>query len=90
VGQYVDALKTRIINALAIRGLCGTGCEDDGATVLDNLWLLRAADASSPNLSTCRGKETPEDVPVRVSMLLNNYRRTVVLQYMLVTLKCSQ
>jgi hypothetical protein len=29
VGQFVDALKTSIMNALAIRGLYGTNCEDD-------------------------------------------------------------
>jgi hypothetical protein len=33
----VDAWKTSIINGLAFKGLCGTNCEDDGATVLDNL-----------------------------------------------------
>jgi hypothetical protein len=60
VRQFADALKTSIINALAIRDVCGTNCEDDGATVLDNLQsLLRAPDASSPNPSISRGKETP-------------------------------
>jgi hypothetical protein len=50
VGQFVDALKTSIINGLALRGLCGTNCEDDGATVLDNLEsVLRAPDATSPS-----------------------------------------
>jgi hypothetical protein len=43
VRQFTDAQKTRIINGLAHRGLCGTNCEDDGATLLDNLQsLLRA------------------------------------------------
>jgi hypothetical protein len=60
----VDALKTIIINALGIRDLCGTNCEDDGPTVLHNLQsLLRAPDASSLNPSTSHGKETPDDVP---------------------------
>jgi hypothetical protein len=60
VGQFVDAQKTGIINGLAIIGLCGRNCEDDGATVLDNLQsFLRAPDASSPNPSTSHGKETP-------------------------------
>jgi hypothetical protein len=37
VGQFVDALKTNIISGHAFRGLCGINCEDDGATLLDNL-----------------------------------------------------
>jgi hypothetical protein len=46
VGHSADALKTSIINGLAFRGLCGTNCEDDGATVLDNVQLLlRGPDA---------------------------------------------
>jgi hypothetical protein len=50
VGQFVDALKTSFIKGLALRGLCGTNCEDNGATVLDNLQsVLRAPDASSPS-----------------------------------------
>jgi hypothetical protein len=64
VWQFVDALKTSIINGLAFRGLCGTNCEDDGVTVLYNLQsLLRAPEASSPNPSTSHGKETPGDDP---------------------------
>ncbi|XP_033608842.1 uncharacterized protein LOC117282608 isoform X2 [Cryptotermes secundus] len=48
VGQFVDALKTSIINGLAFRGLGETNCEDDGATLLDNLQLLfRAPEAAS-------------------------------------------
>jgi hypothetical protein len=50
VGQFVDALKTSIINGLTLRGLCGTNCENDGATLLDNLEsVFRAPDASSPS-----------------------------------------
>jgi hypothetical protein len=64
LGQFVDALKTSIINGLAIRGLCGTNCKDDVATGLDNLQsLFRAPNAASSNSSTNRGKETPDDVP---------------------------
>ena len=37
VGQFVDALKTVIINGLAYTGLLDPNCEDDGATLLDNL-----------------------------------------------------
>jgi hypothetical protein len=29
VGQFVDALKTSIINGIAFRGLCETNCKDD-------------------------------------------------------------
>jgi hypothetical protein len=47
-GQFIDALKSSIISGLAFRGLCVTNCEDDGATLLDNLQsLLRAADSDS-------------------------------------------
>jgi hypothetical protein len=57
-------LKTSIIGGLTFRGLRGTNCEDDGATLQDNQnSLLRELDASSPNLSTSHGKETPDDVP---------------------------
>jgi hypothetical protein len=43
--------------------LCGTNCEDDGATLLDNLQsLLREPDTSLSNLSTSHSKET-HDVP---------------------------
>jgi hypothetical protein len=64
VGQFVNALKASIINGLTFRGLCGTNCEDDGATLVDNLQsLLRAPDASSPNSSTSHGKETLDEVP---------------------------
>ena len=37
VGQFVDALKTVIINGLAYRSVFGTNCEDDGASLLDKL-----------------------------------------------------
>jgi hypothetical protein len=64
VGHFVDALKTSIINGPAFRGLCETNCEDDGATLLDNLQsLFRAPDVASRNPSTSRGKETPDTVP---------------------------
>jgi hypothetical protein len=54
LGQFVDALKTTIINAFALRCLFGTGCENGSVSVLDNL----ASGASSPNPSTSHGKET--------------------------------
>jgi hypothetical protein len=57
VGQLVDAL------ASSIALLCGTNCEDDSATLLDNLQSsLREPDTSSPNPTTSLGKET-HDVP---------------------------
>jgi hypothetical protein len=59
VGQFVGAQKTSIVSGLAFRGLCGMNCEDDGATLLDNLQLLLSKpDTYSPNPSTSRGKET--------------------------------
>jgi hypothetical protein len=67
VGQFVDALKANIINGLAFRSLCGANCEDDGATVLDNLQsMFSSPDASSPNSSTSHGKETLDEVPKSV------------------------
>jgi hypothetical protein len=63
VGQFVDALKTSIISGLTFRGLYQANCEDDGASLLDNLQtLLRAPDALSPNPSTSHGKESPDTV----------------------------
>jgi hypothetical protein len=60
IGQFVEAQKTSIISGLTFRGLRGT----DGTALLVNLHsLLRAPDASSPNLSTSHGKETPDDDP---------------------------
>jgi len=49
VGQFVDAPKTVIINGLACRGLLDPHCEDDGATLLDNLHsFLKPSSVSSP------------------------------------------
>ena len=53
VGQFVDALKTVIINGLAYRGLLDPNCEDDGATLLDNPYsFLKPSSISLPSLST--------------------------------------
>ena len=47
VGQFVDAMKTVIINGLAYRSLYGTNCEDDGASLLDKLHsFLKPSSAS--------------------------------------------
>lgn len=63
VGQFVDALKTSIINGLAFRGLRGTNCEEDGVSLLDNLHsLLRGPDASTPDPSTSHTGETHDNV----------------------------
>jgi hypothetical protein len=64
VGQFVFALKTF---------LCGTNCEDDNATLLDN---LQEPDTSSPNPSTSRNRET-RDVPESFHVA-----QDIVLQYM--------
>jgi hypothetical protein len=58
VGQFVDALKTVIINGLAYRSLYGTNCEEHGASLLDKLHtFLKPSNASStsPPTSHCSG-----------------------------------
>jgi len=63
VGQFVDALKTVIINGLAYRGLLDPNCEDDGATLLDNLHsFLKPSSVSSPSQSTSHDRETTDNV----------------------------
>jgi hypothetical protein len=45
--------------ALSMALLRGTNCEEDGATLLDNLQsLLKEPDTPSPNPSTSRSKGT--------------------------------
>ena len=64
VGQFVVALKTVIISGLACRGLLNPNCEDDGATLLDNLHsCLKTSVVSSPSQSTSHDRETTDDVP---------------------------
>jgi len=64
VGQFVDALKTVIINGLAYRSLCGPNCEDDGASLLDKLHsFLKPSDASSTSPSTSHDDEITDSVP---------------------------
>jgi hypothetical protein len=64
--------------------LCGTNCEDDGATILNNLQsLLREHDTSSPNPSTSRGKET-RDVS-KSFHVAQQVQKDIMLQFMLVT-----
>jgi hypothetical protein len=90
VGQYVHALKTSIINGLAFRGLCGSNCEDDGATLLGNLEsLLRAPDAASQNPTTSHGKETHVTVP-DIFHVAQQIQKDSGAADMLVKWKCSQ
>ena len=64
VGQFVDALKTVIINGLAYRCLYGTNCEDDGASLLDKLHsFLNPSNATSTSPSTSHDSETTDSVP---------------------------
>jgi len=63
VGQFVDALKTVIINGLAYRSLYGTNCEDDGASLLDKLHsFLKPSNAISASPSTSHDSETTDTV----------------------------
>lgn len=64
VGQFVDALKTVITNGLTYRGLLDPNCEDDGATLRDNLHsFLKPSSVSSPSQSTSHDRETTAYVP---------------------------
>jgi hypothetical protein len=77
VGQFVDALKSSIINGLAFRGLCGTNCEDDGATLLTyNRCLGHLILLYEIPLQVMAKKHA---MLMRVSMLLSKYRRPYVL-----------
>ena len=62
VGQFVDALKTSIINGLAYTGLHNANWEGNDTELLDNLHsLLKESSASRPNPSTSHGRETLRD-----------------------------
>jgi hypothetical protein len=64
VGQFVDALKTVIINGLTYRSLYGTNCEDDGAPLLDKLYsFLKPSNVSSTSPSTSHDSETTDIFP---------------------------
>ena len=64
VGQFVDALKTVIITGLPYRGLRDRSCEDDGATLLDNLHsFLKPSCVSSSSPSVSHVRETTDDAP---------------------------
>ena len=63
-GQFVDALKTVIINGLAYRSLYGTNREDGGASLLDKLHsFLKPSNASSTSPLTSHDSETTDSVP---------------------------
>ena len=62
VGQFVDALKTSIMNGLACTGLCNANCEGDYTELLDNLHsLLKESGASRPNPLTSHSGGTFHD-----------------------------
>jgi hypothetical protein len=85
VGQFVDALTTSIMNALAIRGLCGTV-----RMMVLLLWITYSPYSGNLMLLHQIPPQVMARKLLRVSMLPSKYRRTWVLQYMLVTWKCSQ
>jgi len=63
-GQFVDALKTVIINGLDYRSLYGTNCEDDGASLLDKLhFFLMPSNALSTSQLTSHDSETADSFP---------------------------
>jgi hypothetical protein len=62
VGQFIDALKTSIINGYAFRSGQISNYEDGGATLLDNLQsLIRASNASAPMPFTSNGIKIHRD-----------------------------
>ena len=62
MGQFVDALKTIIINGLAYTFLCNANCEGDDTELLDDLHsLLKKCSSSRPNPSTSHGSESIHD-----------------------------
>jgi len=68
LGQFVDALKTSIINSLAFRDLRSTNCEDDKTELLDSLQsFLEESDASLPHPSTIYATGTDGAVPIHVA-----------------------
>jgi len=68
VGQFVDALKTSIVNGLAFRDLRNNNCEADKTELLDNLHsFLEESDASVPHPPTNRGTGTDGDVSIHVA-----------------------
>jgi hypothetical protein len=66
VGQFVDALKTSIINGLAFRDLRNPNCEDDKTELLDNSFL-EESDASLPHPSTNHGTGTDGAVSIHIA-----------------------
>jgi hypothetical protein len=58
VGQFVDALKTSIINGFTYADLRNANCEGDDTELLDNLHsFLEGSCASLPNPSMNHGSE---------------------------------
>jgi hypothetical protein len=68
VGQFVEALKSSIINGLAFRALTNPNCEDDKTRLLDNLRsFLEGTDASPPYPSKNHGTGTDDAVAIHVA-----------------------
>jgi len=64
VGQFVVVLKTVFINGLVYRNLYCTNCEDDGASLLDNLHsFLKPSKATSASPLTTHDSETTDSLP---------------------------
>jgi hypothetical protein len=61
VGQFVDALKTSIINGLACTGLHNANCEGNDTELANLHSFLKESHGSSPNPSTSHGRETLHD-----------------------------
>ena len=63
VGLFVDALKT-VVSGLASRSLLNPNCEDDGATLLDNLHsCLKPSVVPSTSQLISHDREITDDVP---------------------------
>jgi hypothetical protein len=68
VGQFVDVLKTSIINVLPFGNMVNTNCEDDKTELWDNLHsCIEESDASLPLPSTNHGTGTDYAVPIYVA-----------------------
>jgi hypothetical protein len=89
VGQFVDALKTSIVNGLPFRGLCETNCEDECATLLDNLQSCLGHLILLYEVLPKAMLREPQMLFLRIFMLLNKYIRTYMLQYITVQMEMS-
>lgn len=68
--SFVGALKNVIFNGCTYKGLDGSPCEDDGASLLDNRHsFLEPTRASSPSPLTSLDKVTTESAPYIVHVV---------------------